>query len=163
MPPFCSSEQAGSRCGDPPLRHTTPGGAASTTQNRRMPRTPVRLGGRAGNCASPGPILHPCSHLHAPCMLPSFACALCQSRHQRPGRGRLSVGHHSTAGAPAGRKPLKSRKARRLLHCPDEAAPPSCPSWSHRPQCLVPLPPAGLGANEGYTATGGEGSEEGGR
>ena len=25
------------------------------------------------------------------------------------------------------------------------------------------LPPAGLGANEGYTATGGEGSEEGGR
>ena len=125
MPPFCSSEQAGSRCGDPPLRHTTPGGAASTTQNRRMPRTPVRLGGRAGNCASPGPILHPCSHLHAPCMLPSFACALCQSRHQRPGRGRLSVGHHSTAGAPAGRKPLKSRKARRLLHCPDEAAPPS--------------------------------------
>ena len=121
------------------------------------------LGGRAGNCASPGPILHPCSHLHAPCMLPSFACALCQSRHQRPGRGRLSVGHHSTAGAPAGRKPLKSRKARRLLHCSDEAAPPSCPSWSHRPQCLVPLPPAGLGANEGYTATGGEGSEEGGR
>ena len=71
--------------------------------------------------------------------------------------------HHSTSGALAGRKPLKSRKARRLLHCPDEAAPPSCPSWSHRPQCLVPLPPAGLGANEGYTATGGEGSEEGGR
>ena len=56
-----------------------------------------------------------------------------------------------------GEIPLKSRKARKLLHCPDGAAPPSCPSWFHRPQCLVPLPPAMLGANGGCTATGGGG------
>ena len=55
--------------------------------------------------------------------MPSFVNALCQRRQQRPGRGRLSVGRQSTAGAPAGRKPLKSRKARnRLLQCPSGAA-----------------------------------------
>jgi len=154
LPPSGSSEPAGSLCGDPPLRQNPCGGAESSTGSREIP---VRSGGRAGNGAFQAPSMHPDSHLVVPYMLPSFANALCQRWHQRPGRGRLSVGSQSTTGEPAGRKPLKSRKARKLLHCPDGAAPPSCPSWFHRPQCLVPLPPAMLGANGGCTATGGGG------
>ena len=103
-------------------------------------------------------IMHPDSHLWLIRVVAFLRAAV-----QRPGHGRLSVGRQSTAGAPAGRKPLKSRKAR-LFHCHKvEQKPPSCPSWSRRPQYLVPLPPAVLGANGGCTATGGGGSEESGR
>jgi len=60
-------------------------------------------------------IMHPDSHLW---LIRVVAFLRQRAAVQRPGRGRLSVGRHSTAGAPAGRKPLKSRKARnRLLHC----------------------------------------------
>ena len=65
-------------------------------------------------------IMHPDSHLW---LIRVVAFLRQRAAVQRPGRGRLSVGRHSTAGAPAGRKPLKSRKARNgLLQCPNGAA-----------------------------------------
>ena len=166
--PFGSCEPAGSVCGDPPLR---PKSLSFAHRADKCGRPSQDVPGRRFSLYDrvwrveikhlQSLIMHPDSHL----WLIRVVAFLRQRAVRRPGRGRLSVGRQSTAGAPAGRKPLKSRKARnRLLHCQvEQQRPPSCHSWSRRPQCLVPLPPAVLGANGGCTATGGGGSEESGR
>ena len=120
----------GSLRGDPPLRQNPCGGAESSTGSREIP---VRSGGRAGNGAFQAPSMHPDSHLVVPYMLPSFANALCQRWHQRPGRGRLSVGSQSTTGEPAGRNTPKIEEG-------TEAAP--LPRWSSATLVSLLVPPA---------------------
>ena len=52
-------------------------------------------------------IMHPDSHLW---LIRVVAFLRQRAAVQRPGRGRLSVGRQSTAGAPAGRKPLEIKE-----------------------------------------------------
>lgn len=97
----------------------------------RMSRNPCTIGWAGWKLSASKLQMHQDSHLVAPrkcCLPPPTRCAKAWQANQRPGRGRLSVGCQSTAGKPAGRNSLKLRKARRLLHCPGEAAPPSCPT-----------------------------------
>ena len=115
--------EAVSRCGVPPLRQKSlydrvrwVGIPVDRVTSRDVPARRFSLYDRVWRVEIKHLqtlIMHPDSHLW---LIRVVAFLRQRAAVQRPGRGRLSVGRHSTAGAPAGRKPLKSRKARRLLH-----------------------------------------------
>eukprot|EP00964_Phaeocystis_antarctica_P011578 scaffold6407_cov62-Phaeocystis_antarctica.AAC.7 len=80
--------------------------------------------------------MHTDSHLVVPYMLPSFANALCQRWHQRPERGRLSVGSQSTTFDDGGTGREKAPK----IEGGTEAAP--LPRWSSATLVSLLVPPA---------------------
>ena len=131
--PCGSSEPAGSVRGDPPLRpKSLCSHVESLSANEQVEMCPcsaiLSLFDRVGGWKLSISKLRSCTQIAIWLRLIRVVAFLRQravpeAAAARPGRGRLSVGRQPTAGAPAGRKPLKSRKARnRLLQCPSGAA-----------------------------------------